>query len=53
MIPSKFVLADQVANMVEKIIAEFGRMDILVNNAGGTFFAPFLEISDNGWEATC
>ncbi|MBI4287481.1 MAG: SDR family oxidoreductase [Chloroflexi bacterium] len=41
----------QVADMVEKAMAGFGRIDILVNAAGGSFAAPALEISDNGWDA--
>ena len=41
----------QVQNLVDKAIAEFGRIDILVNNAGGSFGAPFLEISENAWDS--
>ncbi|HEV2310334.1 MAG TPA: SDR family oxidoreductase, partial [Acidimicrobiia bacterium] len=33
---------------VDEVVAAHGRIDILVNNAGGTFFAPFLELSDKG-----
>ena len=29
----------------------FGAVDVLVNNAGGTFRAPLLETSDNGFDA--
>jgi NAD(P)-dependent dehydrogenase (short-subunit alcohol dehydrogenase family) len=30
---------------------ELGRVDVLVNNAGGTFFAPFLDVSEKGERA--
>jgi 3-oxoacyl-[acyl-carrier protein] reductase len=33
---------------VDEVAAELGRVDVLVNNAGGTFFAPFLELSEKG-----
>ncbi len=42
---------DQVKNMVDRAIAEFGKIDILVNNAGGAFGAPFLQVSENAWDA--
>lgn len=32
-------------------LERFGQVDVLVNNAGGTFAAPFLETSDNGFDA--
>jgi len=41
----------QVADMVRRARDEFGRIDILVNNAAGNFRAPFLEISEKGWDA--
>ncbi len=50
-VPTDVRVPEQVANMVEKTMAEFGRIDILVNNVGGTFWAPFLEISEGGWDA--
>jgi NAD(P)-dependent dehydrogenase (short-subunit alcohol dehydrogenase family) len=33
---------------VADVVRELGRVDVLVNNAGGTFFAPFLDVSDKG-----
>ena len=41
----------QVAEMVQRAMGEFGRIDILVNNAAGNFRAPFLEITEKGWDA--
>ena len=32
-------------------VERFGTVDILVNNAGGVFVAPFLETSENGFDA--
>jgi 3-oxoacyl-[acyl-carrier-protein] reductase (EC 1.1.1.100) len=49
--PTDVRLSDQAANLVEKTVARFGRIDILVNNAGGTFAAPTMALSENGWDA--
>jgi dehydrogenase/reductase SDR family protein 4 len=39
--------ADQIRNMVQTTIGEFGRIDILVNNAGtNIFFGPCLEADE-------
>jgi citronellol/citronellal dehydrogenase len=37
--------------LVERCLAEFGRLDCLVNNAGGQFVAPAEDITPNGWRA--
>ncbi len=42
---------DQVANMVNKTMEEFGRIDVLVNNAGGASPISFLELSEGDWDA--
>jgi 3-oxoacyl-[acyl-carrier protein] reductase len=40
----------EVQEMVEKGLAEFGKIDILVNNAGGiTMTGPFLEQKEEDW----
>ncbi len=46
-------LADgsQAEQLVERVIAQFGRIDGLVNNAGLTQVGPFLEIEPADWEA--
>ena len=50
-LPTDVRLSDQVNKLIEKTVAQFGRIDILVNNAGGSFFAPTLELSEGGWDA--
>lgn len=45
---------EQVQSIVEKSLAEFGKIDILVNNVGGSLgiMAPMLEISEEMWDST-
>ncbi len=41
----------EVQEMVERALAEFGRIDILVNNAGAiTMAGPFLEQKEEDWD---
>lgn len=53
---AKTVTADvskraDVERMVDTAIGTFGKIDILVCNAGITRFAPFLEMTDEDWDA--
>jgi len=43
----------QVKEMAEKILGEFGRVDILVNNAGGGLNVPFsiVDMTEEDWDA--
>ena len=41
----------QIKAVVERTLAEFGKIDILVNNHGASFRAPVEKISFNGWNA--
>ncbi len=41
---------EQVANMVKKVIDEFGRIDILVNNAGTSHSMPILDLTEDIWD---
>lgn len=43
--------ASDVAGMVEKVTAEYGRIDILVNNAGIARDQLLMRMSDEDWEA--
>ncbi|MGG3892729.1 2,4-dienoyl-CoA reductase [Geobacillus stearothermophilus] len=42
---------EQVAEMVGRADAEFGRIDALVNNAAGNFIFPAEKLSINGWNS--
>lgn len=42
----------QVQDMINKVIAEMGKIDILVNNAGILTFAPFLEMPEEVFTRT-
>ena len=42
---------DQLQPLVDKVVAEFGRLDILVNNAGTNFFAPAIDMDEKGWDS--
>ena len=42
---------DQISSLVEKVVAEFGKIDILVNNAGTSpVFTPSLELEERAWD---
>ena len=40
---------EQVKAMVEKAVADWGRLDVMVNNAGASFRSKPEDISPNGW----
>jgi NAD(P)-dependent dehydrogenase (short-subunit alcohol dehydrogenase family) len=44
--------AGQVSSMVERAVAEFGRVDILVNSAGLQVWVPALEMDLPTWQRT-
>ena len=41
---------EDVDNMVQKTMEEFGRIDILVNNAGASFRSPLEDMTPGGWD---
>jgi len=42
---------EQLSGLVEKVVAEFGKVDILVNNAGTNFYMPAIDMTEKGWDA--
>jgi 3-oxoacyl-[acyl-carrier protein] reductase len=42
--------ARQLADLYEKVVADFGKLDILVNNAGTSATARFEDITDEAWQ---
>jgi len=42
---------DQLQPLVDRVVAEFGKIDILVNNAGTNFFMPAIDMTEDGWDA--
>jgi 7-alpha-hydroxysteroid dehydrogenase len=44
-------VTEQLERLVERTVAEMGRVDILVNNAGGWLPRPLLETSERSFEA--
>lgn len=49
-IAADLTIADDVANVVEQVVSDHGRLDILVNNARVEFGKPFLDVSDCEWQ---
>jgi NAD(P)-dependent dehydrogenase (short-subunit alcohol dehydrogenase family) len=41
---------EEIKNLYEQVMKEFGRVDILVNNSGATWGAPALEYPLEGWQ---
>src|SRR5918994_2909260 len=41
----------QIEAALAATLERYGHVDVLVNNAGGTFAAPFLDTSENGFDA--
>ena len=42
---------DSVAQMIQQVADQHGRLDIMVNNAAGNFYAPSSSLSPNAWRA--
>ena len=42
---------EQIASLVDSVVAEFGKIDILVNNAGTSpVFTPALDLEERAWD---
>ena len=50
-VPTDVRQSDQIDNMVQKTLEEFGRIDVLINNAGGSFVVMAMDMSENAWDA--
>lgn len=37
--------------ILDRAVAELGRLDVVVANAGVSYFVPFLDLSDDDWDA--
>jgi len=42
--------SEQIENLVEAAMGEFGRVDILVNNSGVNHRVPILEFTEEAWD---
>jgi len=43
---------EQIRNLVDEVVAEFGRIDILVNNAGTSpVISPALDLEERAWDS--
>ena len=50
-VPTDVRLIDQINNLVDKTMKEFGKVDILVNNAGGSFNVSVMDMTEGSWDA--
>lgn len=42
--------ADQVQNLIDETVEQYGRIDVVVNNAGVNHSAKFLDITEEDWD---
>ena len=50
-VPTDVTQRDQIENLVQSTVKEFGKLDIFVNNAGGSnFMAPLTSLRPAGWD---
>jgi len=41
---------EELQPLVDRVVAEFGKIDILMNNAGTNFFMPAIDMTEDGWD---
>ena len=52
-VASHIAKIEESKNLVEKVMAEFGRIDILLNNAGtNPYYGPLMEAEEWAWDTT-
>ena len=51
LVPGDVTKAEQVEEVVRKVVSEFGRLDVLVNNAGITRDGLLIRMSDEQWRS--
>lgn len=49
-VAADLTIHDQLENLVDATIQEFGRIDILVNNAARSFLRTLLDLREDGWD---
>jgi gluconate 5-dehydrogenase len=49
-IPSDVTKKEQIENLVETIVKDFGFIDILINNAGMNIRKPLIEVEESDWD---
>ncbi len=49
-VPADVSFASDVADAVERVMAQFGRIDVLFNHAGSIVIKPFLETTEEEWD---
>ena len=49
-VPTDLTVHEQLENLVDAAIKEFGRIDILVNNAARSFLRGLLDLREDGWD---
>jgi 2-deoxy-D-gluconate 3-dehydrogenase len=50
-ITADLTVSEDVESMISQVIMELGRVDILVNNARVDFGKPFLDVTEDEWDA--
>jgi len=48
--PVDLTAADQLENLVNTTVKEFGRIDILINNAARSFLRSLMDLREDGWD---
>jgi len=49
-VPVDLTAADQLENLVNTTVKEFGRIDILINNAARSFLRSLMDLREDGWD---